>query len=203
MSADPVFKSIFGADWDRLPPVMRKHYANRSFSHDRVTVAGTLNIRLSRFYKLLSPLLKLTRTLVPVDGNDVPTIVNFLSGPDSSAFCFDRHVSLPGAPLRFFSRMVPAGGNEMVEHTGSGIAWHCRFRYDGKRVWLEHIAYVTQLFGRRVRLPLEFLIGRGGAWEEAVDEDTFSMFVEIRHALFGQLYSYSGAFTVTEMALDG
>ena len=202
MSADPIFKSIFGADWDRLPPVMRKHYANRPFTSDRVTVTGALTIRLSWLYQILTPLLRFTKTLVPANGNNAPTVVNFLSEPDSNAFCFNRLVQMPGAQLLFFSRMVPAGGNEMVEHTGSGIAWHCRFRFDGKRVRLEHLGYVTHRASRRIRLPLEFLLGKGNAWEEAVDEDTFLMRVEIRHALFGLLYTYRGSFTITEMRLD-
>ena len=202
MKGEPIFKSIFGAHWDLLPAVMHKHYANRPFSTDRVTVKGALTIRLSWYYKLLSPILKLTHTLVSADGDNVPTIVNFLSEPTSNAFCFDRHVEIAGAPLRFFSRMVPAGGNEMIEHTGSGLAWHCRFAFDGKRVLLQHLGYVTHLFGHRVRLPLEFLLGRGDAWEEAVNDDTFAMYVEIRHFLLGRLYTYSGSFTVTEMQLD-
>lgn len=200
--SEPIFKAIFGADWDRLPPVMKKHYANRPFSSDRVTVSGKLTIRLSWFYRLLSPLLKYAGTLVPANGIDVPTTVSFLSEPGGNAFCFDRRVHVPGAPLRFFSRMAPAGGNEMIEHTGIGIGWHCRFRFDGRRVLLEHLGYVANIFGRNVRLPLEYLLGKGSAWEEAVDDDTFAMYVEIRHFLLGRLYTYSSSFTVMEMKLD-
>ena len=203
MRGEPIFKAIFGADWDRLPIVMKKHYANRPNSSDVVTVKGALTIRLSWFYRLLSPLLKISKTLVPVNGENVPTMVHFRSEPRSNAFCFDRHIHMPGvAPLHFFSRMVPAGGDEMIEHTGIGLAWHCRFRFDGKRVLLEHLGYVTHIFGRRIRLPLEWVLGKGGAWEEAVSDDTFAMYIEIRHFLLGRLYTYSGSFTVVEMALD-
>ena len=44
MSEEPIFKSIFGASWDELPSVMRKHYANRPYSDDITIVDGVLDV---------------------------------------------------------------------------------------------------------------------------------------------------------------
>ncbi len=43
----PIFQSVLGDDWEALPPVMQAHYAVRPYSNDRVTVRGTLDIRIS------------------------------------------------------------------------------------------------------------------------------------------------------------
>jgi len=40
MKNEPTFKAIFGDDWDQLPPIMRKHYANRPNSNDTTVVEG-------------------------------------------------------------------------------------------------------------------------------------------------------------------
>ncbi len=33
---EPIFAEVFGAQWDRLPPALKAHYANRPFSNDVV-----------------------------------------------------------------------------------------------------------------------------------------------------------------------
>ena len=40
---EPIFKSIFGSSWESLPDVMKKHYANRPNSDDRVEVIGKID----------------------------------------------------------------------------------------------------------------------------------------------------------------
>ena len=58
---EPIFKDIFAEQWKSLPPALKAHYANRPFSHDRVTVSGHLTIRFAGVeyvkvaYRLLDP----------------------------------------------------------------------------------------------------------------------------------------------------
>jgi hypothetical protein len=54
----PIFAEIFAEQWDSLPTALKAHYANRSFSNDRVTVTGRLTIRMGPLLRLASPLLK-------------------------------------------------------------------------------------------------------------------------------------------------
>jgi len=35
---DPTFKSIFGENWENLPPVMKQRYTNRPYSSEVTTV---------------------------------------------------------------------------------------------------------------------------------------------------------------------
>lgn len=200
MSTPPIFQAIFGDQWNQLPAVMHKHYANRPFSEDVVTVEGIMKVELSPLARMLSPLLRLSGALVPYSAENITTTVHFRSEKDTAAFCFDRIFRFPQKPLYHFrSRMIPVGSNEVVEYMPIGIGWHAAFHYDGKRVLLTHRGYRIKLFGKEMRAPLEWLLGKGEAFEEAMDDNRFLMRMDIRHALFGLVYSYSGVFTVSEV----
>ncbi len=58
--------------------------------------------------------------------------------------------------------------------------------------WAAHTAFPS----------IEFLVGRGEASEEAIDETRFRMIMTIKHRLFGILYSYHGTFQITEVDLE-
>jgi hypothetical protein len=202
----PIFAAVFGEQWSRLPPALLKHYANRPFCTDRVTVKGTLSIRMGPMMKAVAPLLAMFGMLTPRDGDNIPCIVHFISEPDSNAFVFERWFEFPGRkPYRFRSKLVPKGGHEVTEYMPCGVGWRCSYYYDKDKVILRHLGYVWRLFG--VDIPLlglgELLIGQGGAYEQAVGEVSFRM----RMATYGSLfmewmdYSYEGEFMITEMAL--
>ncbi|ESQ94154.1 DUF4166 domain-containing protein [Asticcacaulis benevestitus] len=203
----PIFAAVFAEQWDALPPALKAHYANRGFTRDRVTVTGTLTIRMGPLLRFLSPLLRLSRMLTPWPGDDVPCTVAFHSEPDSNAFIFERRFSFPGrAPHVFRSKLVPQAPHHVIEYMASGLGWRCGYSFEDGRVRLFHKGYVWRLFG--VDLPVTFLgellAGKGFAFEEASGDMSFSMAMGLKGGPFGRLtaYSYSGDFTVTEMALD-
>lgn len=200
----PIFSSIFGKAWEKLPAVFLKHYANRPFSDDVVVVEGTMAVEMSWLASLFAPLLRLSGALVPIAGRDIPVTVTFRSEADSQAFCFDREFRFPGRkPYHFRSVMIPAGGNEVTEWMPIGLGWRAAFSFAEGRVRLDHRGYALRFFGKAIPMPLEWLLGRGDAWECAIDEATFSMAMTIRHRLFGKIYGYSGTFRIGEIRLDG
>lgn len=217
MDKQPIFQSIFneGFDegWDSLSPVMHQHYANRPYSNDLVTVEGSMEITMSPLAKLFSPLFRFTKTLVPKAGKNVAVTVHFRSEPDTSMFCFEREFRFPdGAVHRFYSRLEPIGGNQVVEWTGSGVGWHAGYSYsygdgpgdgpgDGK-IMLKHLGYCIKVRGKRIPLPLGWLFGYGNADETPISDNSFAMAMSIRHPLFGVIYGYSGTFTIKEVRLD-
>ena len=199
----PIFQPIFGESWNDLPPVMRKHYANRPFSHDVVTVEGMMSIRIAPAMRLLFPLLRLAGALVPYEGEDVPVTVHFRSEPDSDAFCFERVFYFPNRkPYVFRSRMRPQGGDEMVDFMRFGIGWRGGYAWEGGKVKMHHKGYAWRMLGVVMHLPFDWLLGRGEAEEEAIDEDTFRMEMTMTHPWFGEVYRYGGEFTVEHIALQ-
>ncbi len=197
-SDDPVFKPVFGADWDKLPPLMRRRFASRPYREDRVTVEGLLDVSSSPLGRMLKPLFRLTGTLVPYEGRRIPVTVHFVTNAASNAFGFDRTFHFPGRkPYRFRSAMIPTGGNEIVEMMAAGIGLRMSCTWTGAKLVLAHKAYVINLFGHLIPLPLGFLIGRGYAEETPLNENEYAMMAEIRHPLWGRVFGYSGAFRVT------
>lgn len=195
----PIFQSIFGGAWDSLPPVMKKHYANRPYCNDRVTVEGIMKVESSPLGKAMTPFFRLAGTLVPYEGDNIPATVIFTSAPDSGIFQFDRTFRFPGRPAyRFYSRMKPVGGNELVELMRFGLGWHMAYTWTGEKVVLTHKGYVLNLFGFLLPLPLALLMGRGYAEETSISDNEFSMMMEIVHPLWGKVYGYSGRFRIVE-----
>jgi hypothetical protein len=196
----PIFQPIFGAAWATMPPVFHKHYANRPFSDDVGTVEGKMDVEFGWLTRLLSPLLRLTGALVPYQGKDIPTTVHFRSESDTTIYCFDRIFHFPGRePYHFRSRMLPVGGNEVVEYMRGGIGWRAAYVWENGKVKLKHRGYALQLFGRPVPIPLGLLLGKGYAEEEAISDTSFRMYMDIRHPLWGKVYDYRGVFEMKEI----
>lgn len=195
----PLFQPVFADAWTHLPPVLQTHYAIRPDSDDRVVVEGTLTVERHWFGRLISPLFRLCGTMVPYEGKGIPVTVEFYSGRGSDLFHFDRTFHFPGRkPYRFHSRMERTGGAELVEWMGMGLGWKLHYEWDGKRLWLKHRGYALKLGNIRIPLRVSALIGRGEAWEEAIDDTHFAMWTSLTHPLFGRIIGYSGTFRIVK-----
>jgi predicted DCC family thiol-disulfide oxidoreductase YuxK len=200
VSTVPLFQSIFGDTWSALPAVMHTHYDVRAGSADRVTVEGIMTVKRSFTARLLSPLLTFFGALVPHSGDNIPVTVKFYSAAGTRRFYFDRMFHFPHhAPYRFLSCMEQLQGNHVVEFMRFGIGWHSRYFWDGQKIRLEHVRFVCRVLGMLIPLPLEWLMGRGAAWEEPLSDESFRMWMGVVHPWFGETYSYSGTFRVTEV----
>ena len=194
----PIFQSIFGADWARLPTVMKRHYAIRPASDDSITVEGQLDIEMITPVSLMA---RLTGLLVPYQGQAVPVTVTFSSDRDRTGFRFERVFDYPDKPrIRFRSVMEPVGGNELIEFMRFGLGWKAAYHWDGSKVILRHRGYVLRLFGRILPLPLEPILGRGHAEETPLSDDSFSMWTHTIHPLFGKTFGYRGRFRIAAMS---
>ncbi len=198
----PIFQSVFADDWDKLPPVMHKHYANRPFSNDIITAKGKMTIEFGWFIAIILPFLRLFGALVPYKGENIPVTVQFLSEPTTAAFGLKRTFYLPDKkPHIFFSRIFQIKDNEMIEFMPSGIGWRHEFLFKDNKVILQHKGYALRLFGKIIPFPISLFLGKGHAEEEALSDDQFRMRMTITHPLFGKVYEYRGRFTITDMAL--
>ena len=196
----PIFKDIFGSIWPQMPIVFHKHYANHGFCNDVTIVQGLMNIEMVWYLRIFAPIFLLSKTLVPYVGENIPTIVRFESEQESNAFWFDRSFHFSGRkPFHFRSKMMPISGAKVIEFTKSGIGWNAAYEFIDGRVVLHHLGYVFTLFGKTFKVPIEWIFGKSTAWEEAIDNENFHMYMEIRHFLFGKIYGYSGVFKIIEV----
>lgn len=200
---EPIFKSIFGKDWDDLPLVMQQHYANRPYTRDVVIAEGIMKIVLSPFIKLYAPLLNITQTLVAKEGENVAVTVVFRSEIDSARVTMEREFRFSdGTIKRFCTKMEPVGSHELIEWTQSGVGWHAAYLWENEQVVVRHRGYYVRLFSKRLRVPLECFMGHGNAWEKATSDKKLEMYVDLYHLLLGRLYSYSGHFTIKKVQYD-
>lgn len=198
---EPVFKSIFGDDWARMPHVFHRHYACRAGTTDTNACDGIMEIRTSFLGRLLAPLFYLSGTLVPYAGKDIRATVRFESTSKNGqhGMAFDRVFYFPGKkPYRFKSVMLPSGGNAMTEHTRIGFGWRAAFIWTGEKIDMQHRGYTLNIFGRSIPFPAEWILGRGNASETPLDDNRFAMTMDITHPLWGRVFGYSGVFTMNE-----
>jgi len=195
----PTFKSILGEQWNELPPVMKKHYANRPYTNDDYVVEGILDVKCSGIIKWFSWVFWFMKGIPPHTENNVPVTVHFRSEKNTKYFHFDRIFHFKSRkPYRFHSKMIQTKDNEIVEVMKSRLGWKMNFLFEDGLVKLKHRGYVLCAFGHFIPLPLTLFLGSGNAVEEAVDDNTFNMSVTITHPLWGEIYGYKGQFKIKQ-----
>lgn len=201
MTPPPVFKSVFGDAWDTLPPVMRKHYANRPYTNDCVTLEGALDVMCAGPIKALWWLFILMNSVPPFNESTVPTTVNFRSDRNTQGVHFNRVFHFKNRkPYGFRSYVLQIRGDDVMESSGFGIGWRMRYVWEDGKVVLKHHGYAMKVLSHYIPLPLEALLGRGYAEEIPVDDDTFDMCMNLTHPRWGKIYEYKGRFRVTKEA---
>lgn len=196
---NPVFAPVFGESWASLPPVMQKHYANRAHSRDVVVMTGVMQFEASRLARFLSPLFRLGGMLPMFSANNVPVTVQIASKPDSDSVVFHREIRREGRKsVVFITTMQPVGENRLIDWTAGNIGWHMEMTYADGNVTMRHCGYNGRLGKRICFMPLGWLLGECNAHEKVIDENRFSMGMEIRKN--GKLfYGYSGEFEIARV----
>lgn len=190
-----LFESVFGPDWQNLPPSLKKRYAVLADGSNEVTVEGKLDVKGSRVSRLLNPVLRLFGALVPYEGENIPVTVRFRAM--NGELGFDRTFSFPGRPpYRFRSRIEPRKGGDTVEYMRFNLGWRGQYRFDGQKIRIMHRGYVLNIFGLLLPLPLSFIMGKGYGEEWAESDDSFGMMIALDHFLWGRTFGYHGFFRV-------
>jgi hypothetical protein len=197
--SEQTFKAIFGDTWDKLPPVMHKHYANRPYTDDVTIAEGALDVMCKPPLLWFASLMKLMGQIPARNEKNVPVTVRFQSDKNSRSFHFNRTFNFKSAkPYAFRSRMLQIRNNEVIEVMRFGLGWKMLYLWDGKKVVLQHRGYTLQLFGCLIPVPLTLLMGEGYAEEIPVDDETFDMMTHIVHPWWGKIYEYKGRFKMIE-----
>jgi hypothetical protein len=196
----PIFRILLREEWDRLGEVIRHHYFLRPFSNDYVCVTGTMHeVHHSRVAKLLLPIAQLFGALVPHRGIDVPIQVHYNAQPDRDTLHWDRVFHFPGRkPFHFRSYMEHAGDNCVIEFVRFGVGMRLRVTAEDGALVFRDEGYIWRLFGVDVPIPVGLLLGRAYVEERPVDAQNFSMRMSLRHPLLGELFRYSGSFSLDQ-----
>lgn len=203
MNQAPIFRDIFGQDWEKLPPVIKRHYANRPYTNDRVEVEGTIDVLCKGPIRWLGTILALMGSIPPYSENNVPVTVTFTSGQRDKKFRFCREFNFKTRKAYSFnSYMIQIAKNEVAEISAGGLGWCMSYHWNDGKVILRHKGYVLRIGSFMIKLPLEMLMGCGYADEIAVDDETFDMCMNLTHDRFGKIYEYKGRFKIISENLE-
>lgn len=198
-SADsPVFKSVLGDQFDDLGGVLQRHYFLRPYSNDRMSVVGVMHeVYSSRFARLLIPLMRVFGSLVPYRGTEVPVTVHYSARPDADTVHWERLFEFPGRkPFQFNSFMQPVGGNQVIEFVRFGVGMRLRVTAEDGALVFRDEGYIWQILGLNIPIPAGWLLGRAYVEERPQSQNRFTMRMELRHPLFGELFRYNGTFSL-------
>ncbi|MBN9288129.1 MAG: DUF4166 domain-containing protein [Gammaproteobacteria bacterium] len=198
----PLFQPIFGEKWHQLPLVFKNHYAVRPYSRDQIKAQGTITVKFSWLFRVLSPFIHCFGILPPYRANQIPITVFYSCAPDPSAFCFNRIFYYPKREFAFQSKMIPLGKNQIVELTKSRFGWKCAYDYENNKVKLKHQGFIWKFFSWMIPLPISLILGKCHAEENAISETAFNMHMQFIHPLFGVTYEYYGTFEIVEIKVN-
>ncbi|MET8214702.1 DUF4166 domain-containing protein [Streptomyces hirsutus] len=199
-----IFRTVMGADFDRLHPALRRRFSVGLTSGEACTGHGVMD-RVWHGGAFVKPFLALGATrhiLVPRQGRHVPfTIENvpYTDGFGRETVTFVRTFRLPGRPRRFDAQMVLGPrGDRIVDYLGTHqhLATDLRLRAEPDGSLLirsgEHRFREGPV---DVRVPE--LVGARAEVRESYDERAgrFRIRVDVTNRRFGPLFGYEGSFT--------
>jgi len=62
--------------------------------------------------------------------------------------------------------------------------------------------YVWRVLGLNIPLPGRILLGEAYVEERPIDNQPFSMKLELKHPLFGMMFNYSGRFSIASTMIE-
>jgi hypothetical protein len=201
-----IFRTVMGADFDRLHPELRRRFSVGLASGEACTGHGVMD-RVWHGRGFVKPFLALGATrhiLVPGQGRNVPFTIENVPYTDTfgrETVTFVRTFRLPGRARRFDAQMVLSPkGDRVLDYLGTHqhLASDLYFRAEPDGSLLirsgEHRFREGPV---DVRVPE--LIGAEAEVRESFDESAgrFRIRVRVVNRYFGPLFGYEGSFTTT------
>jgi hypothetical protein len=201
-----IFRTVMGADFDRLHPQLRRRFSVGLTSGEACTGHGVMD-RIWHGRGFVKPFLALGGTrniLVPRAGRDVPfTIENvpYTDGFGRETVTFVRTFDLPGGPRRFDAQMVLGPrGDRVLDYLGTHqhLASDLHFSAEADGSLLIRSGEHRFREGP-VDLRVPELLGGQAEVRESFDDTTgrFRIRVRVVNRRFGPLFGYEGSFRAT------
>ncbi|MCD7439339.1 DUF4166 domain-containing protein [Streptomyces lincolnensis] len=201
-----IFRTVMGADFDRLHPQLQRRFSVGLASGEACTGRGVMD-RVWHGPAFVKPFLALGTTrniLVPRAGRHVPFTIENVPYTDThgrETVTFVRTFHLPGRPRRFDAQMVLGPKGDRVldylgthQHLASDL--HPYAQPDGSLL-IRSGEHRFREGPVDVRVPE--LIGADAEVRESYDDATgrFHIRVSVVNKYVGPLFGYEGSFTAT------
>ncbi|MGW1215622.1 DUF4166 domain-containing protein [Streptomyces sp. NPDC002499] len=206
MTVPSIFRTVMGADFDRLHPQLRRRFSVGLASGEACVGRGVMD-RIWHGGAFVKPFLALGATrniLVPREGRDVPFVIENVPYVDTygrETVTFVRTFDLPAGPRRFDAQMVLSPKGDRVldylgthQHLASDL--HFRAEPDGSLL-IRSGEHRFREGAVDVRVPE--LVGATAEVRESYDDvaGRFRIQVRVVNRYFGPLFGYEGSFRAT------
>ncbi len=204
----PIFKQALGKDWQKVAPMIQKHYGLHPRSTEEVELKGVMSV----YYPLAAFLLLAPARLfggpVLLREKHIPVRVKNSSQPQSKSMHWHRSFQSERRtkPHIFRSRMEYVGGNEIIEMIGTtphfGMGIKMAIRQERGTILYESTGYLLKIGRLTIPIPGHLLLGHAWIEEKETDDQQIAMKFYIKHRLWGRIYSYSGKFRICPSPKD-
>ena len=202
MDTRPVMAQALGEEWEKLHPLVRRHYGIAPGAESRVVMTGEM--REVYFSRRAAPLIHAARlfgALVAERACAIPVTVINTTRSNDPAMHWHRTFRYPdGRERTFVSRMVHASGNEIIEYVRYGLGIRMALTVEDGALVFESRGF--HWGSRRAGLPIHdlLLLGRSRIVERAVSAEEFEVTFDTLHPLYGRSFGYNGTFRIKALA---
>lgn len=198
MKTTPVIAQALGEEWEKLHPLVKSHYDITPGTESRVVLEGEMHeVYYSRRAAPLIHTARLFGALVAERACTIPVTVNNTTHKSDPAMHWHRTFHYPdGRERTFVSRMVHAGGNEIIEYVRFGLGIRMALSVEDGALLFESRGF--HWGSRRAGLPIHdlLLLGRSRIVERAVSAEQLEVQFDTRHPLYGNSFGYNGTFQI-------
>jgi hypothetical protein len=189
-------QQALGKQWDQLHKALQLHYQNTPSGKN--IAEGRLNIDYPRFMQWPLNFLRLMGGLVNRRGNQLSTTVSRTM--DNGRQYWHRTIGFSdGKSIHFKSQFIyHSKTNELIEFINPFIGMKMRVYVKNGQLHYRSTAYVIKLGKSMMSIPEYLSLGYASIIETAGDDNEFEMEFNLKHPLFGEIFSYAGKFRTIE-----
>ena len=193
MNNIPLLQKALGEDWNKLTPVIQRHY---SVPRESATcLKGFMEIGYPNYLLPLISLIHLCGGLVLRRGKDIETQVEKTISAQNAELYWKRTLKYPDNKKDYFySRMLYLQDHELIETVRYGFGLRLKVAADKGMLVYRSNGHIWQCGKLRLTFPDWLLLGEATIIETPISEQQFRLDFSIKHPLWGKCYWYHGIF---------
>ena len=189
-----LMQQVLGADWDKLPTVIQRHYQITS-AQKNLTVKGTMTIDYPFWVKPILLITRLMGALIDEKGENNQVHVEKWQQENPQILYWRRDIQAQnGKQTVFSSRMEYQQAHELIEFVGGGFGIRLKLSVENGKLLYRSQTHLLKLGNVIIPIPDWLILGHATISEEALSDDSFLLDFKIVHPLFGKTYAYGGVF---------
>lgn len=192
-----LLQKALGEDWNKLPPVIQRHYSVPRNSN--TCLKGKMEIGFPNLLLPLISLIHLCGGLVSRRGKDIHTQVEKTISPDNTELIWRRTLIYPDNKKDYFySSMVYLKDHELIETVRFGFGLRLKVSVEKGNLVYRSNGHIWQCGDLRLTFPDWLVLGVATIIETPISDQQFELDFSIKHAVWGKSYWYSGVFYYCE-----